>query len=537
VYLKKASLYNFDNRWRNVWSSAMGNLYRSKGNYDSAFSYLNINSAKVSLMRLYNDMKQYDNALRTFNEVVPVITERNNIANLGRIHSQAGKAYSGKKELSLALTFARKADGYFNTINNNLDRIENYELLSDIYQQLGKYDSAYIFLKQYNTLRDSVLNKQFFIRLNDLRKAAEEERKTGQIRLLQKDVLIKEQLLREQLLLKQKTETQLTLLGKDNQINNQLLRLRDQQLLLKDQSLREQQFLRQQKETALDLINKNNKLKDQQLSQEKFIRNALIGGLLLLFAVVLMVFRSIVLRQKNERLNYEKRQAELQQQSSELEMQALRAQMNPHFIFNCLSSINKFILKNESRAASDYLTRFSRLIRRVLTNSQLRMIPLSDEVEMLRLYLDMERLRFDNSFEYHIIFANAIEPETIYVPPMLLQPICENAIWHGLMHMEGHGKLDVVMQIEDDKLHCTITDNGIGRSKAAEINKQSPDKQQSFGLKITNDRIALFNDQKQTESFLRTEDVVDKAGKIAGTKVSLVINYKDAVHELVKQIV
>lgn len=538
-YLSKASKNNFKGRWSNLWTFAMGNLHRSKGNYDSALFYLSNKTAKadVSLVRLYNEMHQYDSALIIFQNVVGIVTERNNLANLGRLHSYAAKSYYGKNDFSRALSYARKADNLFNTTSSNLERIDNYELLSDIYQQTGKFDSAYIFLKQYNSLRDSVLNKRFYIRLNDFKKEAEEDKRVGQIKLLQKDVLIKEHLLREQALLRQTSESQLALLSKDNLIKNQLLRLRDQQLLLKDQSLIEQQFLRQREVSAMALINKDNKLKDQQLSQQKFIRNALLGGLFLLFAVVLLVFRSIVLRQKNERLQYEKRQAELQQQSSELEMQALRAQMNPHFIFNCLSSINKFILKNESRAASDYLTRFSRLIRRVLTNSQLRMIPLSDEVEMLRLYLDMERLRFDHSFEYHIIYANAIEPETIYVPPMLLQPICENAIWHGLMHMEGQGKLDVVMKIEDDKLHCTITDNGIGRSKAAEINKHSSDKQQSFGLKITNDRIALFNDQEQTESFFRTEDVLDETGKIAGTKVRLVINYKDAVHELVKQIV
>lgn len=114
-------------------------------------------------------------------------------------------------------------------------------------------------------------------------------------------------------------------------------------------------------------------------------------------------------------------------------MQALRAQMNPHFIFNCLSSINRFILKNESQAASDYLTKFSRLIRMVLTNSKQDLITLDDELEMLRLYLEMERLRFKYSFDYNISFRNETDPENIFIPPLLLQPFAENAIWHGLM--------------------------------------------------------------------------------------------------------
>jgi LytS/YehU family sensor histidine kinase len=245
------------------------------------------------------------------------------------------------------------------------------------------------------------------------------------------------------------------------------------------------------------------------------------------------VFRALALKRKNEKLQNEKRQAELQQQSAELEMQALRAQMNPHFIFNCLSSINKFILKSESRAASDYLTRFSRLIRRVLTNSQLSMIPLNDEIEMLKLYLDMERLRFDNAFDYNIVYANTIEPEMIYIPPMLLQPFCENAIWHGLMHKEEQGRLDIVMSIENEELHCVITDNGVGRAKAMEIKNRSGEKQKSFGLKITTERLALFNSGKISQSFYHTEDVLDKQAQVAGTRVSLVVKYRNPVHKLV----
>ena len=211
--------------------------------------------------------------------------------------------------------------------------------------------------------------------------------------------------------------------------------------------------------------------------------------------------------------------------------------MNPHFIFNCLSSINKFILKNDTDAASDYLTRFSRLIRLGLTNSQLSLIPLSDEIEMLRLYLDMERLRFSESFSYNIIYENTIEPETIYIPPMLLQPICENAIWHGLMHKDGPGKLEILMRMQDDQLQCIITDNGIGRKKAAELKNKSGAKQKSFGLKITTERLALFNNEKTVHNFYKPEDVLDSNGNIAGTKVVLNIKFKNNVQQSYKELV
>jgi hypothetical protein len=382
----------------------------------------------------------------------------------------------------------------------------------------------------HTRLKDSILSKQFYWRLNTLKKQSEEDKRTSQINLLEKDNLLKQQQLQQQLLLKGQNDAQFILLDKDNEI-------KEQQLQIKDQELKQQLLLKDRNHSQLTLLDKENKLKDQRLKQQATIRNALLAGLLLLLTLAIFIFRSLSFKRKNERLQNEKRQAELQQKASELEMQALRAQMNPHFIFNCLSSINKFILKNDTDAASDYLTRFSRLIRQSLTNSQLSLIPLSDEIEMLRLYLDMERLRFSESFNYNIIYENTIEPETIYVPPMLLQPFCENAIWHGLMHKEGQGKLEIMMRIQDDQLQCIITDNGIGREKAAELKSKTGAKQKSFGLKITTERLALFNNEKTVHSFYKTEDVLDPNGNIGGTKVILNIKLKSNVQQPFKELV
>jgi tetratricopeptide (TPR) repeat protein len=295
------------------------------------------------------------------------------------------------------------------------------------------------------------------------------------------------------------------------------------------------------KEARLGFLDRDNKLKEQQLKQEASLKKFLIAGLILLLIAGVFIFRYIASKRKNEKLETEKKHAKLQQRATELEMQALRAQMNPHFIFNCLSSINKFILKNDTGAASDYLTRFSRLIRFGLNNSQLSLIPLSDEIEMLRLYLDMERLRFSEAFGYNIIYENTIEPETIYIPPMLLQPFCENAIWHGLMHKEGPGKLDITMSIQNGELQCTIEDNGIGREKAAELKStlrqaQGDKKHKSFGLRITTERLALFNNEKTTQNFYKTDDVLDASGNVAGTKVTLNIKYRNTTLQPVKEL-
>lgn len=212
--------------------------------------------------------------------------------------------------------------------------------------------------------------------------------------------------------------------------------------------------------------------------------------------------------------------------ATELEMQTLRAQMNPHFIFNCLSSINRFILKNESESASDYLTKFSRLIRMVLNNSNKSTIILEDELEMLRLYLDLERLRFKNSFDYRIIFHNNFDAASIFIPPLLLQPFAENAIWHGLMQKEGQGNLEVAFELEDNRLNCCITDNGIGRKKAEVLKSRSVEKQKSMGMQITAERLALLN-KDVDQTIFSIEDLVDASGQPAGTRVTLKIRYRE----------
>ena len=214
-------------------------------------------------------------------------------------------------------------------------------------------------------------------------------------------------------------------------------------------------------------------------------------------------------------------------------MQALRAQMNPHFIFNCLSSINHFILKNESKTASNYLTRFSRLIRMVLINSQKPLITLQDELEMLRIYLDMERLRVKNSFDYVISFINEIDADAVFVPPLILQPFCENALWHGLMHKGGNGSLNIDLSMENNILQCVITDDGIGRAKAAELKSKSSEKEKSLGLQITTQRLALLNQNKNVQTFYTIDDILDENKNVIGTKVILKIGYKELKEELI----
>jgi hypothetical protein len=282
----------------------------------------------------------------------------------------------------------------------------------------------------------------------------------------------------------------------------------------------------------LGFLIKDNKIKQQQLQEEATIKKFLFALLLALVAAGIFVYLNLTLKRKNDKLRNSRQQAELNERAIRLEMQALRSQMNPHFIFNCLSSINCFILENQTELASDYLTRFSRLIRMVLTNSEKPLITLEEELKMLRLYLDMERLRFQNSFDYDITYTNDTGVESVLVPPLLLQPFCENAIWHGLMHKEGQGHLHITIKKDNAYLNCEIFDDGIGRQKSSELYSSTARKEKSMGLKITTERLSLFNGYKEVDSWFEMDDILNDNGIVEGTKVTIKIRQKDRMEAL-----
>ncbi len=209
---------------------------------------------------------------------------------------------------------------------------------------------------------------------------------------------------------------------------------------------------------------------------------------------------------------------------AETEMIALRAQMNPHFIFNCLNSIKLYTLENDSQTASEYLTKFSQLIRLVLENSRSEKVTLQKELETLKLYIELEAMRFKDKVQYKINVVPHIDQQYIEIPPLLLQPYVENAIWHGLMHKPEGGNITIdISQPEEYLLHIEISDDGIGREMAKEHKSKSATRQKSFGLKMTSERLDAINHIYQTKTEVKIVDLVDTDGNAAGTKVIIEI--------------
>jgi ligand-binding sensor domain-containing protein len=218
----------------------------------------------------------------------------------------------------------------------------------------------------------------------------------------------------------------------------------------------------------------------------------------------------------------------LRQQMTELEAKALRAQMNPHFIFNSLNAIQELIVTKNFKEAYLYLSSFSKLLRMVLNNSEKNFIPLSSEIEMNKLYLSLESLRFKQSFHYEIRVDPAIDEESCLVPALLLQPFLENAIWHGLLQKEGEKNLLLSYHLGGIYLVCVIEDNGIGRSRAREIKagKLGAVHFESKGMSLSEQRIETLGRELNQRFSIQVEDLMDVSGKAAGTRVTVLLPQK-----------
>jgi LytS/YehU family sensor histidine kinase len=243
--------------------------------------------------------------------------------------------------------------------------------------------------------------------------------------------------------------------------------------------------------------------------------------LLLVPVVVIFLFMVFVIYRIRREQQVRQREAELREQTAEMEMKALRAQVNPHFIFNSLQSIHLFIQKHDHEHAGKYLLKFSGLIRLVLENSEHKEIPLAEELKALELYMQLEQLRVRNGFDYHFDITDGLDPEAVYVPPLLLQPFVENSIWHGLHHRASKGAIWLRFGKRADMLEIELKDNGAAAPDNVDPGAQpmNSEKRKSMGTSITRQRLELLNRSRAAQSVIQLEDIRDAEGTYAGKRV------------------
>jgi tetratricopeptide (TPR) repeat protein len=267
--------------------------------------------------------------------------------------------------------------------------------------------------------------------------------------------------------------------------------------------------------------NEKRDLQMQMLASENEIINLKLRrnrATLLIGALMVLIFALILYTAHRQyKINIEKRVMALEQSR-------LRSQMNPHFLFNSLNSIKHYIINNEPKNAVHYLNKFSKLIRRILESSSMKENSLKEELETLKLYMNIENIRFDEQIDFEVDIAPDINPQTVKIPSLILQPFLENALWHGLSSKEGKKKIRLeVRQNKKGYINIAIRDNGIGREASEKLREAKVLKRKSMGISITRERLANFSRIYRNSFDLFIEDLYKGDGSVAGTKVTLKI--------------
>lgn len=296
--------------------------------------------------------------------------------------------------------------------------------------------------------------------------------------------------------------------------NNAQSELRLNQSIAKIQT----QYETKEKEQEIKVLEQKEKINELEINDLQ--RQRLILGYSLLIPILIIITGGWYMNRRRLKLRLEAEQKELAVKMSELK--ALRSQMNPHFIFNAMNSVQSLIIKDKKDEAYNYLTKLSQLIRKTLTASDKSMVYLDDELDQLVNYLELEKLRFGKEFLYHINIDETLE--TIKIPSMIIQPFVENAIKHGLLHKEGDKRLTIDFQLKSGILQCLVVDNGIGRAASNEINSLKPDYQKSFSTSAIQKRLKLYQQYFDQPIGFDFEDLsVD--GKASGTRVTISIPF------------
>ncbi len=262
------------------------------------------------------------------------------------------------------------------------------------------------------------------------------------------------------------------------------------------------------------------------ISYFRFIQIALFFLVYISITTLLKLSKSwfIVSKLQGQLLEAEKQKSINEKELLELEAKALRAQMNPHFIFNCLNSIKAMMQEKQTEKGVTYLTTFSKLIRTLFNNADRKEISLYDEIETCKLYLQLEAMRFDTKFSYSVNVDTNIDLKSIQVPALIIQPFIENAIWHGIVPKDAGGNVSLNVSGKNGKLEIVVDDNGIGREASQQNKSVSTLTHQSKGVNLTQSRLELDNLLQQRQASLETIDKKDEKGIVTGTKVIITIN-------------
>jgi tetratricopeptide (TPR) repeat protein len=497
----------------------LGIAQQTEGNYNKANDYfgkaLELNKKQGNqeeTARTYNYIASNHLFLKEYNEAIVFAEAAERIAASKKLfdlmevsYRILWQAHELQKDNESALQSYRQYVAVKDTIMHR-SKLEERELVNRL-REAEKLESRIQTLLSENELQQAELNR---VQLESKNKAAEleliqrhnelNEIRAKQVQLQQEKEIGRLHLV-QQTLIRQSREKELLSLKESVAIEN-----REKQA--KMAALHQQNLIKQ-----LEINQKEISLRNQRLVQYLLFL-ALIAGAVLTF----LLFNRYKLSQKAE-------QEKLLRQSSEIEQRFLRAQMNPHFIFNALNSIQYYITSHDNSSAARYLAKFSKLIRHILESSRHQFIPIQEEVKILNVYLELEQLRNSNKFDYTITLDETLEDDFITIPPMITQPYIENAILHGVTHLKERGNIEIAYTKSGDHIECSIRDNGIGRDASSAIRQRIKPGHTSVAMELTHDRLELMKQTLKGEYKIQINDLKDADGKACGTEVKLWIPF------------
>ncbi|MDX1278580.1 tetratricopeptide repeat protein [Oceanihabitans sediminis] len=476
--------------------------------------------SRNSLGNIYLALKQYDLALDQFNHSLIIEEELNNYLGLAINYHNIGYVLEHKGLLNEALVSYNTSLEYNNKINSDIGRVICNNSKGVVYIKQKNYKEAHKVL--HSALKTA-------LKLNDNYHLAPVYINLGWLQFKEKHYDKSEANLKKGL----EISKDYKLISSESDAYKYLSELYE----LKDDHKKAIEYYKEHVSIDQTLINernlqyvndliikyesekKTNRIKElaneNEIVKLRLEKNRRI--LLLSIAGAFLIFGIIYILNRQRRLKSEK-------QIITLEQDMLRNQMNPHFIFNTLNSIKLYIINNEKENAVYYLNKFSKLIRKILVASTEKTISLEEEIDTMKLYLNIENIRFDNEINYHFKIEEGLKTEAIQVPSLILQPFLENALWHGLSSKAENKKIRIeVFQPKHNAITITITDNGIGRVASRKIKKQKTLKRKSVGISLTKERLANYSNRFSNNYYLEIEDLYDRNSQAAGTKVTIEI--------------
>jgi len=530
AYNNIASVYYY----LGVYPDALSNYLEALKMFEKEKNSEGISVANIGIGNVYRDKVDYANALKNYFAALDIDTRSNRRRSMSVCYNDIGIVYWNMKDYKQALGFYLKALEIDQQLNNKDDIATDLTNTGNVYSQNGDTAKALDNYKKALGLFALSGNKPGIAILTG--NIGEISFKQKKFKDAEKYLIASVNIARSINDLKEQEYDYLTLsslyaLTSSWQkayvyhaiyasIRDSITHLDDTKKMVSEAMTYEFQ----KKELAI----KSEQEKKDLMAKAEIKRSRVLLLLFIVLALFALLAALFILRSLKA-ARREKLIAE--QQKSMMELKALRAQMNPHFIFNAINSIQHFILKNDSDEAQKHLNKFAKLIRKVLENSKKETIPLSEEVQMLQLYTELEAVRFSSKFNYKFVVNEELNAASIMLPPLLIQPFVENAIWHGLMHMkEKQGELIVTFDKENNMLKCTIDDNGIGRKRSQEMRDAA--RHEPMGLSITHERVQILNEVYKISIRVTVIDKVNTDGSSSGTRVEITIplNLNSNIH-------